>query len=170
MPSSIVEAMANNEILQIVVFSIFIGVAATALGERGKQLVAVADQVAHVMLKITGYVMQVAPLAVFAAVAATVTTQGLGILVTYGKFIGGFYLCLVVLWLLLVLAGFAVPRPARHHADALHPRAVPAGVLHRELGGRLSRRRSSSSSGSACRTASSASCCRWATRSISTAP
>jgi Na+/H+-dicarboxylate symporter len=104
-PRSIVEAMANNEILQIVVFAIFMGVAATAIGERGKQLVAVADEVAHVMLKITNYVMLVAPLAVFAAVAATVTTQGLGILVTYGKFIAEFYFCLVLLWLLLVLAG-----------------------------------------------------------------
>src|SRR5713101_9902272 len=60
-PRSIVEAMANNEILQIVVFAIFMGVAATAIGERGRQLVAVADEVAHVMLKITNYVMLVAP-------------------------------------------------------------------------------------------------------------
>jgi Na+/H+-dicarboxylate symporter len=104
-PKSIVEAMANNEILQIVVFAIFMGVAATAVGERGRQLVAVADEVAHVMLKITNYVMLVAPLAVFAAVAATVTTQGLSILVTYGKFIAEFYFCLVLLWLLMVLAG-----------------------------------------------------------------
>jgi Na+/H+-dicarboxylate symporter len=104
-PKSIVEAMANNEILQIVVFSIFTGVAAAALGERGRQLVAVADEVAHVMLKITNYVMLVAPFAVFAAVAATVTTQGLSILVTYGKFMAEFYLTLILLWLLLVLAG-----------------------------------------------------------------
>jgi Na+/H+-dicarboxylate symporter len=104
-PRSIVEAMANNEILQIVVFAIFMGVAATSLGERGRQLVAVADEVAHVMLKITNYVMLVAPLAVFAAVAATITTQGLGILLTYGKFIAEFYFCLVLLWLLLILAG-----------------------------------------------------------------
>ena len=111
-PRSIVEAMASNEILQIVVFAIFMGVAATAVGERGRQLVAVADEVAHVMLKITNYVMLVAPLAVFAAVAATITTQGLGILVTYGKFIAEFYLCLFLLWLLLVLAGslFLGPR------------------------------------------------------------
>jgi Na+/H+-dicarboxylate symporter len=104
-PKSIVEAMANNEILQIVVFSIFTGVAAAALGERGRQLVAVADEVAHVMLKITNYVMLVAPFAVFAAVAATVTTQGLSILVTYGKFMAEFYLTLFLLWGLLVLAG-----------------------------------------------------------------
>jgi Na+/H+-dicarboxylate symporter len=105
-PKSFAEAMANNEILQIVVFSIFVGVAAAALGERGKQVVTVADEVSHVMLKITNYVMLVAPLAVFAAVAATVTTQGLSILVTYGKFIAEFYFCLAILWLILIFAGF----------------------------------------------------------------
>jgi Na+/H+-dicarboxylate symporter len=105
-PRSIIEAMANNEILQIVVFSIFVGFAVTALGEKGKQLVAVADEIAHVMLKITNYVMLVAPAAVFAAVAATVTTQGIGILVTYGKFMGEFYLCLAMLWVILVGGGF----------------------------------------------------------------
>jgi Na+/H+-dicarboxylate symporter len=110
-PRSVVEAMANNEILQIVVFSLFMGVAATAVGERGKQLVAVCDEVAHVMLRITNYVMLVAPLAVFAAVAATITTQGLGILVTYGMFIAQFYLCLFLLWLILVLAGFVFIGP-----------------------------------------------------------
>jgi Na+/H+-dicarboxylate symporter len=103
--------MANNEILQIVVFSIFVGIAVTSLGEKGKQLVIVCDEVAHVMLKITNYVMLVAPVAVFAAVAATVTTQGIGILVTYGKFMGEFYFCLVILWIILVCAGFVFIGP-----------------------------------------------------------
>jgi Na+/H+-dicarboxylate symporter len=110
-PRSIVEAMANNEILQIVVFSIFAGIAVTSLGEKGKQLVAVCDELAHVMLKITNYVMLVAPFAVFAAVAATVTTQGLRILVTYGTFMGEFYGCLVLLWVILVLAGSVIIGP-----------------------------------------------------------
>jgi Na+/H+-dicarboxylate symporter len=105
-PRSIIEAMANNEILQIVVFSILAGIAVTAIGERGRQLIAIADEVAHMMLKITNYVMLVAPLAVFAAVAATVTTQGLGILVSYGKFMGEFYFCLAILWGILILGGF----------------------------------------------------------------
>jgi Na+/H+-dicarboxylate symporter len=111
-PRSIVEAMANNEILQIVVFAIFAGIAVTSLCEKGKQIVAIADELAHVMLKITNYVMLTAPAAVFAAVAATVTTNGLGILVTYGKFMGEFYLCLVLLWVILILAGsvFIGPR------------------------------------------------------------
>ena len=110
-PKSIVEAMAQNEILQIVVFSIFTGVAVASLGERAKVVADFADQVAHVMLEITGYVMKAAPLAVFAAIASTVTTQGLGVLVTYGKFIIQFYLSLGMLWLLLGLAGFLVLGP-----------------------------------------------------------
>jgi Na+/H+-dicarboxylate symporter len=107
-PKSAVEAMANNEILQIVVFSGFFGVALAAIGERGSGLTASIEQLAQVMLKVTGYVMKFAPVAVFAAVAATVATQGLGILVTYGKFIGGFYLSLGLLWCVLMGLGFAV--------------------------------------------------------------
>ena len=107
-PRSIAEAMANNEILQIVVFSVFVGIAITQLGEKGRLVAQFADQLAHVMLKITGYVMMTAPIAVFAAVAATVTTQGLDIILVYGKFIGSFYLSLGLLWLVLVFAGFLV--------------------------------------------------------------
>jgi len=107
-PRSIAEAMANNEILQIVVFSVFVGIAITQLGEKGRLVAQFADQLAHVMLKITGYVMMTAPVAVFAAVAATVTTQGLDVILVYGKFIGSFYLSLFMLWLVLVFAGFLV--------------------------------------------------------------
>jgi Na+/H+-dicarboxylate symporter len=110
-PKSIIEAMANNEILQIVVFAIFSGVAIASLGERAKPLESLVEQVSHMMLEITGYVMKAAPLAVFAAVAATVTTNGLGILVTYGKFMGGFYVSLVILWLIIFGAGFLVMGP-----------------------------------------------------------
>ena len=105
-PRSAVEAMANNEILQIVVFSLFFGVAAASLGDRAKALVTLIDEASHVILKITGYIMALAPLAVFAAMAATVATQGLGILVTYGKFMAEFYFGLVVLWGVLIAAGF----------------------------------------------------------------
>ena len=105
-PKSAVEAMAQNEILQIVVFSIFFGVALASLGEKGRPVTEGIDGVAHVMLKITGYVMNFAPVAVFAAIAATITTQGIGVLVTYGKFMVEFYLSLAVLWGLLAFAGF----------------------------------------------------------------
>ena len=98
--------MANNEILQIVVFSMFFGVALAALGEKGKTLVAAVDELAHVMLKITGYVMKLAPLAVMAAMAATVAVNGLGILLKFAAFMGDFYTSLFMLWGLLILAGF----------------------------------------------------------------
>ncbi|WP_321795226.1 dicarboxylate/amino acid:cation symporter [Caballeronia sp. J97] len=105
-PRSFAEAMANNEILQIVVFSMFFGVALAALGERGKILLAAIDQLSHVMLKITGYVMKLAPLAVLAAMAATVAVNGLTILLKFAVFMADFYISLFLLWGLLVLAGF----------------------------------------------------------------
>ena len=110
-PRSIAEAMATNEILQIVVFAVFVGIACTKMGEHGKAVADFANSVANVMLKVTGYVMSAAPLAIFAAIAAAVTTNGLDILITYGKFMGGFYLSLLILWSLLALAGFAIVGP-----------------------------------------------------------
>jgi Na+/H+-dicarboxylate symporter len=105
-PKSAVEAMANNEILQIVVFSIFFGVGLAALGEKGHFLAQGIEGLADVMLKVTGYVMMFAPVAVFAAIAATITTQGIGVLVTYGKFLIEFYIGLGVLWAVLMGVGF----------------------------------------------------------------
>jgi Na+/H+-dicarboxylate symporter len=101
-PKSIAEAMANNEILQIVVFALLMGVACAHMGEKGKAIVDLMDSLGHVMLKITGMVMNVAPVAVFAAMSAVISQKGLGILTTYGKFIGQFYLGLILLWLILV--------------------------------------------------------------------
>ena len=114
-PKSVFEAMANNEILQIVVFSVFFGAAAASFGEKAGVVIDWVEQVSHVMLKITGYVMALAPIAVFAAMASIVTTQGLGILWTYGKFMGEFYFGIVILWGLLAVAGFLFlgPRIAR---------------------------------------------------------
>ena len=105
-PKSFAEAMANNEILQIVVFSMFFGVALSALGERARNLIAVIEELSHAMLKITGYVMKLAPLAVLAAMAATVATNGLDILLKFAVFMGDFYIGLILLWSLLALAGF----------------------------------------------------------------
>jgi len=105
-PKSVAEAMATNEILQIVVFSMFFGVALASLGERAKTLVAMIDELSHAMLKITGYVMKLAPLAVMAAMAATVAVNGLEILAKFAIFMGDFYLGLFVLWACLIGAGF----------------------------------------------------------------
>src|SRR6478672_3950633 len=107
-PRSIVEAMATNEILQIVVFSLFFGVACAALAERARKLVEGIEELSYVILSITGYVMALAPIAVFASMAAIVTTQGLGILVTYGKFVLEFYLGLAVLWCLMFAVGYLI--------------------------------------------------------------
>lgn len=107
-PTSVIEAMAKNEILQIVVFSLFFGVATAAIGEQGKIVIQFLDAVAHVILKVTGYVMNLAPIAVFGAMAAIIAKQGLGILTTYSIFIGEFYFGLLILWGILILAGFVV--------------------------------------------------------------
>ena len=101
-PTSIVQAMANNEILQIVVFSIFVGTAIAATESRAPAVLAMAEQIAQIMLKVTGYVMLFAPFASFAALASTVATQGIGVLLGYARFVGGFYLSLVLLALLLL--------------------------------------------------------------------
>jgi Na+/H+-dicarboxylate symporter len=107
-PSSVIDSMARNEILQIVVFSLFFGVATAAIGEPGKVVIQLMDAIAHVILKVTGYVMFLAPVAVFGAMAAIIAKQGLSILATYSIFIGEFYLGLFLLWFLLAFAGYVV--------------------------------------------------------------
>ena len=111
-PRSFFEAMANNEILQIVVFSAFVGIACMNQGHHGKVVADLANSVANIMLEITAYVMKAAPLAIFAALSSVVTTQGLDILSAYGKFMGGFYLSLALLWMLLLGAGFLLVGPS----------------------------------------------------------
>jgi Na+/H+-dicarboxylate symporter len=111
-PTSIADGMAKNEILQIVIFSIFFGTGAAAVGARATPLIDAIDGAAHIMLKVTGYVMNFAPFAVFAAVAGVVATSGVGVLATYGKFMGEFYLGIVLLWVILITIGvlFVGPR------------------------------------------------------------
>ena len=107
---SVIDAMAKNEILQIVVFALFFGVAGAALGDFAKPIVRALDATAHVILKITGYVMNFAPLAVFGAMSAIIAKQGIGILKTYSIFVGEFYLGLFLLWIVLILAGYVFLR------------------------------------------------------------
>jgi Na+/H+-dicarboxylate symporter len=109
-PRNFFESMSKNEILQILVFSVFFGL---ALGKvRGNPQANILAQTIEgavpVMLTVTNYVMYFAPLGVFAAVANIITTEGLGILAVYGKFLGSFYATLVVLWAILLAAGFLV--------------------------------------------------------------
>ncbi len=107
-PTSIFKSMADNEILQIVVFSIFFGVACAAIGEKAAPIIKALDVVSHVMIKITIYVMGFAPYAVFAAMCSVITTKGLDVLVTYFIFMRDFYIGLLLLWAILFAAGFAV--------------------------------------------------------------
>ena len=107
-PRSVIEAMATNEILQLVVFSVFFGIALTAVGKKGEPIVNALDSLAHVVLKMVTYVMYLAPLGVFGAMAAAIAKNGLGILVTFGKYVGEFYLGLAILWGILLLVGYLI--------------------------------------------------------------
>jgi len=108
-PKSIFDSMAHNEILQILVFALFFGLALGKLQNgAGNSLLKSMDDLVHVMLQVTDYVMRFAPVGVFAAVASVITTQGLGILLVYGKYMASFFLALAVLWLLLITAGYFV--------------------------------------------------------------
>ncbi|MFM6932829.1 MAG: dicarboxylate/amino acid:cation symporter [Novosphingobium sp.] len=104
-PKNAFDAMATNNILQILVFSIFAGVALSAIGEKGKPLVRGADALAEMMLQITGYVMRYAPIAVFGALANVVAASGLEILKTYLELLIEFYLSLALLWTILLGIG-----------------------------------------------------------------
>jgi Na+/H+-dicarboxylate symporter len=109
-PRSVVEAMATNEILQLVVFSIFFGIALTAIGKKGEPIINALDSLAHTALKMVGYVMYMAPLGVFGAMAAAIAKNGIGVLFTFGKYLGSFYVALLVLWGLLLLVGYFIFR------------------------------------------------------------
>lgn len=104
-PTSALDAMAKNNVLQILVFSLFAGVALSAIGETGAPIVRGCEALAHLMLQITDYVMRMAPLAVFGALASVIATKGLGIVVTYGVFVSEFYFGLLLLWIILLTLG-----------------------------------------------------------------
>jgi len=107
-PTSIFDAMAKNEILQIVVFSLFVGTAVAALDDKAPAVLNLVEQAASIMLKVTEFVMKLAPLAIFAALASTIATQGLEMLAVYAKFVLGFYGSMAILWGLLFVAAAIV--------------------------------------------------------------
>ena len=123
-PKSMIESMANNEILQIVIFSIFFGVAAAALGEKAKGLIKAFDTIAHIILKMVGYVMNFAPLGVFGAIAAVIATKGLAVFIFYGKYLLYFLIGIGVLWIVLLgvgllILGKRVPSLLKHISSPL---------------------------------------------------
>jgi Na+/H+-dicarboxylate symporter len=107
-PTSIMDAMARNEVLQIVIFSLVAGVALTRLGEKGRPLLAVIEQLANLVLQMAMFVMNLAPIAVFAAVAAALGEGGVDVIARYASYVGGFYLALALLWAAMMVAGAAV--------------------------------------------------------------
>jgi len=107
-PKSFIESMANNEILQLVIFSIFFGVGTTALGEKGKSIVKALDAAAHIILKMVGYVMNFAPLGVFGAISAVIAVKGLDVFIFYGKYLLYFLIGIAALWAVLLTVGYVI--------------------------------------------------------------
>nr|WP_293834466.1 dicarboxylate/amino acid:cation symporter [uncultured Arsenicibacter sp.] len=123
-PTSFIESLATNEILQIVVFSIFFGIAVGAIGDQGKIVVKALDAISHVMFKVTGYVMGFAPFGVLGAIAAVVAQQGLSILLGYAYlilcFFGGlFFFLFVVLWAICAINGIPYLKLLGHIKNAV---------------------------------------------------
>lgn len=114
-PKSVIDAMANNEILQIVVFSVFFGIAATALHEYAKPVVKALEAASHIILKMVGYVMWFAPIGVFGAIAAVIATKGLEVFSFYGQYLLYFLVGIVLLWLILLSVGFIILRNRLPH-------------------------------------------------------
>jgi Na+/H+-dicarboxylate symporter len=114
-PTSIFDAMAKNEILQIVVFAVFFGVGAAGMGERAGEFIRNLDMLSHIMLKITSAVMKMAPIAVFAAVSTVIAENGLAILLTYGKFMLSFYVSIFILWIVIILISSVVLKRRAFH-------------------------------------------------------
>jgi Na+/H+-dicarboxylate symporter len=106
-PKSIFEAMATNEILQIVIFSIFFGLAAASIGDKVKPVISALDYTSHIILKMVNYVMKFAPIGVFGAIAAVFATKDISdLMITYTKFFSSFLVGIASLWLVLLLVAF----------------------------------------------------------------
>ena len=123
-PKSIFEALSTNEVLQIVVFSLFFGVALAAIGEKGKSVTKALDAISEVMFKIVGYVMTFAPYAVFGSVAAVIASKGLGVLGGYLYLIVCFFATLaffivVVLWIICITQKIDYWKLLKYVKDAL---------------------------------------------------
>ena len=107
-PSSAIGAMADNEILQIVVFSIFFGVAAASMGDYAKPVIKTLDVFAHIILKVVNYIMNFAPYGVFGTLAAVVAQKGMGIFKFYFIYFSYFVFGILCLWLVLLLVGYLI--------------------------------------------------------------
>lgn len=109
-PKSVFDAMANNEILQLVIFSIFFGVAATSIGNYAKPVIKALESISHIILKMVGYVMNFAPLGVFGAIASIIAIKGLAVFKFYAYYLLYFMMGIFLLWALLILVGTLILR------------------------------------------------------------
>jgi Na+/H+-dicarboxylate symporters len=107
-PKSFIEAMANNEMLQLVVFSVFFGIAAASLGDYTKRVIKALEVVSHVILKMVGYVMNAAPLGVLGAISSVVAIEGLQIFNFYLRYFIFFVLGILILWIIMFAVGFII--------------------------------------------------------------
>lgn len=107
-PKSLFEALANNEILQILVFAVIFGVALASFGERGASISKALDIITHVILKIVGYIMWVAPIAVFGTITAAVSSHGLSVFKLYANFLAAFAVGMISLWIILIFVGYII--------------------------------------------------------------
>lgn len=107
-PVSVVDAMAQNQILQIVIFSVLFGIATAAIGEKGKIIITALDAVSHVVLKMVGYVMMVAPLGVFGAITGVMAVEGPSIFLFYAHYFLYFVIGIFLLWIFLLIVGFVI--------------------------------------------------------------
>jgi Na+/H+-dicarboxylate symporter len=114
-PASLLDAMAKNQILQIVVFSVFFGIAATALHDYAKPVVKALEAASHIILKMVGYVMWFAPLGVFGALAGVIATRGLSVFNFYGQYLLYFIMGIALLWIILLTVGFLILRNRLPH-------------------------------------------------------
>ena len=108
LPTSVIDAMARNEVLQIVMFTILAGTALANMGPRGQDLLHLAEAISALTLKMTGYVMYTAPLAVFSALASALLKRGVDVVATFVSYVGGIYLALLILWIVIIAAGAVV--------------------------------------------------------------
>src|SRR5213082_1863706 len=126
-PSSVIESMVRGDVLQIVAFAVLFAMAVSAVGEKGKPIVRAMESLSQVMFKFTNYVMMFAPFGVGAAMAHTIGTQGLGVLVNLGNLVLSLYLALIIFIVLVFgLVIFIIRVPLRQFVRAVREPAALA--------------------------------------------
>ena len=126
-PTSLFEALANGNLLQIVVFAIFFALAICSVGQKARPVIDFLQSTCEIMFKFTEYVMFFAPIGVFGAIAATIGQNGIGVLVSYGKLIVLTYVSLILFIIFVLLVAKKIVKvPFLYLAYALRQPALIA--------------------------------------------